>query len=103
MSGVTWRSVLIATVLAPINCYWVVMMGEVRYSGHPTTVSLFFNVIFTILVIRLCNELVRRYSPKHALSQGEQIVVYTMLSIASALACSPLTSSKEGRGAAAAA
>ncbi len=86
MSGVTWRSVLIATVLAPINCYWVVMMGEVRYSGHPTTVSLFFNVIFTILVIRLCNELVRRYSPKHALSQGEQIVVYTMLSIASALA-----------------
>ena len=86
MKAVTWRSVAIATILAPIQCYWVVMMGEVRYSGHPTTVSLFFNVIFTILVIRLLNGLVRRRFPKVALTQGEQLVVYTMLSIASALA-----------------
>ena len=86
LTGVTWRSVLIATVLAPINCYWVVMMGEVRYSGHPTTVSLFFNVIFSILVIRLANDLVRWRLPHLALSQGEQLVIYTMLSIASALA-----------------
>jgi hypothetical protein len=86
LAGVTWRSVLIATVLAPLNCYWVVMMGEVRYSGHPTTVSLFFNVIFSILVIRLLNELLRWRLPALALSQGEQLVIYTMLSIASALA-----------------
>ena len=86
LTGVTWRSVLIATVLTPINCYWVVMMGEVRYSGHPTTVSLFFNVIFSILVIRLVNDLVRWRLPHLALSQGEQLVIYTMLSIASALA-----------------
>jgi len=86
LRGVTWRSVLIATLLAPINCYWVVMMGEVRYSGHPTTVSLFFNVIFSILVIRLVNEVVRWRLPHLALTQGEQLVTYTMLSIASALA-----------------
>ncbi len=85
-AGVTWRSVAIATVLAPLNCYWTVMMGEVRYSGHPTTVSLFFNVIFCVLLIRLVNELVRWRCPRVALGGNELIVIYTMLSISTALA-----------------
>jgi len=85
-SAVTWRAVAIATMLAPIHCYWVVMMGEVRYSGHPTTVSLFFNVVFCILIIRLVNDLLRWRLPGWALSHGELLVVYTMLSISSALA-----------------
>ncbi len=84
--GVTWRSVAIALILAPLNCYWVVMMGEVRYSGHPTTVSLFFNVIFTILVIGALNSVIRWLRPRWALEWGELIVIYTMLSISSALA-----------------
>jgi hypothetical protein len=86
ISGVTWRSVGIATILAPPVCYWEVMMGEVRYSGHPTTVSLFFDVIFCVLVIRLANELLRWKLPRFALSQAELLVIYTCLSISVALA-----------------
>ena len=44
--GVTLKSILIAVILIPINCYWVIEMEVIRYSGHPVTISLFFNVIF---------------------------------------------------------
>ncbi len=84
--GVTWRSVVLGVVLAPPNCYWVLMMGEVRYSGHPTTVSLFFNVIFTLLVLTGANALFGRLFPRVALSRGELLVVYTLLSLSSAIA-----------------
>jgi hypothetical protein len=83
--GVTWRSILIGTLLIPPNAYWVVQMERVRYSAHPTTISLFFNVIFILTVITALNWLVRQIAPKHALSQGELLVVYAMLAIASTL------------------
>lgn len=60
-------------------------MELVRYSGHPTTISIFFNVVFCILVLTVFNLAVRRKWPKLALSQAELLVVYLMLSIASAL------------------
>ena len=44
--AVTWRSVLLALLLLPINAYWVVQMEVVRYSAHPTTISLLFNTVF---------------------------------------------------------
>lgn len=84
--AVTWRSLLLVCLLAPLNCYWIVMMEEVRYSGHPTTVSLFFNVIFCVLLLRGINQLLLWRAPRWALSQGELLVVYTCLSIASGLA-----------------
>ena len=40
--GVTPKSILIAVILIPINCYWVIEMEVIRYSGHPVTISLFF-------------------------------------------------------------
>ena len=46
IEGVTVKSLLIASLLIPINCYWVIEMEVIRYSGHPVTISLFFNVIF---------------------------------------------------------
>ena len=46
-------TILIATALIPINIYWNVQMELVRYSGLPTTISLFFNVVFNLLVLSL--------------------------------------------------
>src|ERR1051326_1273102 len=53
--AVTWRSVLLCLILLPINAYWVVQMEVVRYSAHPTTISLFFNTIFILLCLTLIN------------------------------------------------
>ena len=39
--GVTLKSILIAVILIPINCYWVIEMEVIRYSGHPVTIPSF--------------------------------------------------------------
>ena len=83
--GVTLKSILIAVILIPINCYWVIEMEVIRYSGHPVTISLFFNVIFSLFMVIGVNYLLRRFVPSLALVQSELVVVYLMLSIASGI------------------
>lgn len=83
---VTPRAVLLAVVLIPVNAYWVICMEAIRYSGHPTTISLFFNVVFLLAVLLGANRLVRRMSPRLALEPGELLTVYVMLALASAVA-----------------
>ncbi len=84
--GVTLRSLILATILIPINCYWVIEMEVIRYSGHPVTISIFFNVVFSLLLLVVANHLIRAISPRFTLSQAELLVVYTMLSLASGIA-----------------
>ena len=83
---VSFRAILIASILIPINSYWVIEMEVIRYSGHPVTISLFFNVIFVISVLLGFNLFLRKLSPRLTLRQGELITIYTMLSIASGVA-----------------
>ena len=85
VQGVTVKSLLIACVLIPINCYWIIEMEVIRYSGHPVTISLFFNVVFNLFVIIGVNQLFKRFLPRFVLNQGELIVIYLMLSIASGI------------------
>ncbi len=83
--ALTVRAVTIACLLLPLNAYWITQMAVVRYQGHPTTVSLFFNAVFILFVLRVLNDGVRRLSPKLALQRGELIVIYAMVTLASAL------------------
>jgi len=53
--------------------------------GHPTRISLFFNVVFTLFVLVLLNFVLKRFLPKAALTQSELLVIYVMLCLASAL------------------
>ena len=84
-SLVTFRALILASILIPINGLWLIQMEEFRYSGHPTTASLFFNVVFWVLVLVLLNFLLKRILPKFAFSQGELITIYAMLAISSAI------------------
>ena len=83
--GITWRSVLIGFGLIPLNSYWIVQTEIVRYAGHPTTTSLFFNVIFCLAVLVLINALLIRYWPRVAFTQGELLIVYIILSLGSCM------------------
>jgi hypothetical protein len=83
--AVTFRSVVTALVLLPINAYWVVQMEIVRYSAHPTTISLFFNLIFVLLCLTLLNRFVHRLAPRFALQRGELLFIYAVLAIGSCL------------------
>ena len=78
--------ILLGLILIPINTWWLIQMEEFRYAGHPTTASLFFNVIFILLLLTLLNVAIKRFFPKAALSQAEFLTIYVMLSIASSIA-----------------
>lgn len=81
--AVTFRSVLLALILLPINAYWVVQMEVVRYSAHPTTISLFFNTVFILLVLTVLNRGVKKIAPRAALERGELLLIFGVLSVGS--------------------
>ena len=83
--GIRKRIICLGLVLIPVNGWWLIQMEEFRYSGHPTTASLFFNVIFVLLLLTLCNLLIKRFVASAALSQAELLTLYIMLSISSAI------------------
>lgn len=83
---VTLRAVLLGLLLMPPNAYWIVQMESVRYSAHPTTLSLFFNCIFILVVLTGLNGIIARLRPRRAFCQGELLLVYTMLCLGSCMA-----------------
>ncbi|MCY4568804.1 MAG: hypothetical protein OXD49_10905 [Candidatus Poribacteria bacterium] len=85
-ASVGWRSIAIGLVLIPVNCYWITYIELVQYSAQPTIVSLIFTVVFNVLVLIGFNRIFKRFLPRLALSQGELLVIYVMLSVASATA-----------------
>jgi hypothetical protein len=82
-----WRGFAVGLVLIPPNVAWVLWMEHIGAHGPIlSTISLFFNVVFILFFVGLGNTLVRRVAPRQALTQGELIVVYVMLTIATSLA-----------------
>ncbi len=86
LPSVRWWSIAIGLILIPINCYWITYIELVQYSAQPTIVSLIFTVVFNVLVLIGFNRILKRFLPQMALSQGELLVIYVMLSVASATA-----------------
>lgn len=82
--SVTWRALLIGLVLIPINNYWQIcsLMWD---EGYPTTMSLYFNTIFSLFLLTVLSLLLAKFMPKLALSQGELLTVYIMLCLASSI------------------
>ncbi|MDO8585407.1 MAG: hypothetical protein Q7T82_00015 [Armatimonadota bacterium] len=60
-------------------------MEIIRYAGHPTTISLFYNAIFALFMLIVVNSILKSRIPNWALSQGELLTVYIMINISSAL------------------
>lgn len=83
--GVSWRAIVISLILIPPNVFWVWEVEGMWHSGHPTTISLFWNVVLNLFILILLNLIIKRVAPASALTQGEMITIYVMLSIASGL------------------
>ena len=83
--GVTLRSVLIGLALVPVNVYLVVQWETVWTTQYPTTMGIFFNAIFCLLLIIVINFSLRKLLPKKALSQGELLTIYTVLMMATSV------------------
>ena len=81
-----WRGFLVGLVLLPLDTLWVFYLESEGGRGpFVSTISLFFNVVFIIVLVALGNAVVRRTRPSLALNRGELIIVYTMLTIATSV------------------
>jgi len=81
--GVTWRALLVGILLIPVNVYWIMDSGG---QGYPTTVSLYFNVIFCVFVLICLNFVINMFLPRATFRQGELLTIYVMLAISSSIA-----------------
>ncbi len=83
---VTTKAIVVGCLLIPFNNLWIVYMEDVTGRSFPTTMSLFFNAIFTLLLLILFNLLLQRFLPSLAFSQGELLLVYSLVAIGSCMA-----------------
>ncbi|MGQ9610943.1 MAG: DUF6785 family protein [bacterium] len=81
----TFRSILIALILIPLNCYWIIQVEIVWYSGHPTCISLFQNPVFSLLVVAILSIFLKRFKIFH-LSETELLFIYISVVMSSAVA-----------------
>jgi len=82
-----WRGFLLGTVLLPLNALWVLYMEHIGAHGPiPSTISLFFNVVFILFFLALANLAVHKLRPQWALNRGELIIIYVMLAMGTSLA-----------------
>jgi hypothetical protein len=82
--SVTFRSILIATLLIPLNIYWIIQLEVVRYT-HPTLIHPLSNVIFILFFLVGFSLLLGKISSKLSLERGELLTVYIILCIVSSL------------------
>jgi hypothetical protein len=79
--GVTARVLIITAVVVPVNAYF---MADLHRRGieDPTVVSLFWNCLMMLLMMRVINGVVARWWPKRALVQAEMLTFFILISIA---------------------
>jgi hypothetical protein len=83
--GLRARFYLLAALLIPLNTVWVLLSEVFRYAGHPSTISLFYNVVFWLCLLLGVNALLRRAAPRAALNRDELLGLYVVLGITTAL------------------
>lgn len=79
------RAVIFALLFIPVNAYWVVMMEAIKYTGHPTTYSLFFNVVILLSLLLALNFIAGKIW-RPFFNATDFIVIYFMIAIGTALA-----------------
>ncbi len=84
-AAISGRAIVLGLVLIPINALWI-EYGLLWRQSRPTTVSLYFNVIFTLLLVVAANALLQRFASKWALRPAELVTVYAMCSLGSSVA-----------------
>ena len=77
---ITVRTILISLLLLPFIYKWHIECEALRYT-FPTLMAPFYSVVFTLMVIAMLNIAVKKYAAKHALTGGELISLYVLMSI----------------------
>ena len=70
---------LIGLVLVGFNSLWVLMGTEIWHSTQMTIASLFFNAVFSLLVLVLINLILEKTIPWLVMSQADLQTMYVMV------------------------
>ena len=84
-TGTSTRSILLGLLLVVLNCYWI-MMSLMFGGGESATITLIYNVVFSLFLLIGGNLILLRYLPQFAFQRGELLTIYVMLNIASIIA-----------------
>ncbi len=87
-----WRAIVLGLVLVPVNLYILMYMEVVTRWGiagtggpYPSTISLFANCILFLVTLTVLNAAFARRFPMRALDRAELLIIYVMLTIATAI------------------
>lgn len=75
---------LLVLLAIPANAFFLAEIWTWNQS-HPTTVSLFYNVVGPLFILSMLNEGLKRLSPKVALRPADMLLLYAALCTASAV------------------
>jgi len=82
---ISTRSIFIGLVFVVLNCYWI-MMSFMFGGGESATITLIYNVVFSLFFLITINLLLHHFVPKFALQRNELLTIYVMLNMASVIA-----------------
>jgi hypothetical protein len=80
------RAVLIGLALIPFNVFLVVRLEWALKGPYFSTISLFPNAVFALLLLIAANALLRRWKPRLAFHQAELMTIYLMVAVSTGLA-----------------
>lgn len=79
---ITFRSVLIGSLLVPLSCYWVTRSEMATGVTEITSTSLLMGAVFILFVLVLGNLVLERWAPRYALTGSEMLTIYVIQTLA---------------------
>ena len=73
--SLTLRAVLLGVLAVPMNVYLVIQTETVWTTQYPTTMTIIFNAVATLLFFSLLNLFLQRYVPAWQFQQGELLTI----------------------------
>lgn len=84
-TALPWRGLVLALALFPLNAYWLIHTERIFFGPYVTTISLFANVLFILIIVALLNLLIARLW-KPLLTAADLGALYALLALGSGLA-----------------
>ncbi|MHB1458312.1 MAG: DUF6785 family protein [Armatimonadota bacterium] len=86
-SSIRWKMVIpLGIILTTLNVIWMAYMQMVWNQGYSTILSLLYNVVFTIVLLVMVNNIVWRIRQSAALTVGELLLIFVMTTVGSSIA-----------------
>jgi hypothetical protein len=78
------RSILIGSILIPINCFWILQLEFNRWS-FPTYLVPYYNAIFCLVLLVGVSFILKRINAKWAFHSIELLIMYLMMCVSSSI------------------